>query len=201
MESRFSFWRNWLWRQFVLHGRVICTGSQDILDKKGGKVVVFIHDLFCCVLKFEGSLGVENRKGWISHVSFTLLSVSYTLLGVLKNVYSNIYEAGLYGLVIVNNENYQVPVTYKCSLTYALKPSCLLSSLVVWMMADINFVETLSIMDQVSERFALITGGECCRNTKEIVKCSLVISAMCFKFSAWSLPSRKTVSIRESCWC
>lgn len=49
--------------------------------------------------------------------------------------------------------------------------------------ADINFFETLSIMDQVFKRFALITGGECCQNPKEIVKCSLVISAMCFKFS------------------
>lgn len=38
----------------------MCTGSQDILDKKGGKVIVFIHDLFCCALKLEFSLGVEN---------------------------------------------------------------------------------------------------------------------------------------------
>lgn len=29
--------------------------------------MVFIHDLFCCVLKFEGNKSVKNKKGRISH--------------------------------------------------------------------------------------------------------------------------------------
>lgn len=48
------------------------------------------------------------------------------------------------------------------------------------------------------ETFALITGEECCQNPKEIVKCSLVISAMCFKFSPWSLPRRKTMVLGKA---
>lgn len=67
-----------------------------------------------------------------------------------------------------------------------------------WMKADINFFETLSIVDWVFETFALITGEECCQNPKEIVKCSLVISAMCFKFSPWSLPRRKTMVLGKA---